>query len=441
MNITKQNVDNLQAVITIQLEKKDFQPKVDEVLKNYKKNASVPGFRKGQVPLSMIQKQYGDAVMFEEINKILQEELSKYITEEKLDILGNPLPVEQQEIDWKADTLDFQFEIGLSPEFEVKLEDLKDIKKFQVVATDEEIDDQIKNIQKHYGNLTSVEKIDENTEVMAQITCEEKEIDNEGVFSVSEIRTKTNQKKFIGKKVGDEVKVSSKGLFEDEHKLMHLLNVSHDEIHDLDVELTFKITETNEVGEAELNQELFDKLFGKDVVKSEEELKAKIKEEIEKGYNAQADQKFTADVIDRLLEETKIDMPETFLVKWLQNAGEKTLTEEEAKEEYKKAESGLKYQLIENYLVKENNLNVEIEDIKNYIKKLITEQFAQFGRPAPSDDEIEDIMKRVMSDRDETGRIIQQITSEKLEKLFLDKIKVKTKEVGTKDFVKEISNH
>jgi len=258
MNITRNNVDALNAIVTIELAKEDYQGNVDNVLSNYKKNANVPGFRKGAVPMSLIVKQYGKAVLFEEVNKILQEKLGNYLAEEKLDILGNPLPV-ANDINWDADVLKFDFELGLAPEFTLDLEGKNKIKKFKVVADDAMLDEQVEFIQKQYGKMISKEVVEETSEMVGTFANEEEGINNEVKIAVSDIRTKTNQKKFIGKKVGDQVTVSTKGLFEDDHKLMEVLAVDHDRVHGLEIDVVFTINEINETEKAELNQELFDK--------------------------------------------------------------------------------------------------------------------------------------------------------------------------------------
>ncbi|MDM1528199.1 trigger factor [Myroides odoratimimus] len=437
MNITRNNVDALNAIVTIELAKEDYQGNVDNVLSNYKKNANVPGFRKGAVPMSLIVKQYGKAVLFEEVNKILQEKLSNYLVEEKLDILGNPLPV-ANDINWDADVLKFDFELGLAPEFSLDLEGKNKIKKFKVVADDAMLDEQVEFIQKQYGKMISKEVVEETSEMVGTFVNEEEGINNEVKIAVSDIRTKTNQKKFIGKKVGDQVTVSTKGLFEDDHKLMEVLAVDHDKVHGLEIDVVFTINEINETEKAELNQELFDKLFGEGVVTSVEQLKEKIKEDAEKQFASQADQKFLNDVYEHLLENTSFELPAAFLTKWLMDAGETPMTAEEAAAEYTKSEKGLRYQLVEGKVMSQYDLQLNFEEIKEYTTKLIKDQMAQFGQMDPEAKVVEDIVARVMTNQDEVRRISEQVMNEKVLALFNDKVKAEVKEVSYKDFVKEM---
>lgn len=437
MNITRNNVDALNAVITIDLAKEDFAANVEKVLKDYRKNANIPGFRKGQVPAALVKKQYGQAIMFDEVNKLLQESLSNYLNEEKLDILGNPLPV-AKDIDWDADTLSFDFELGLAPEFTVDLDTAKTATKYKIVADEEMVNEQVEYIQKQYGKLISKEKVEEGDDIRVKVSNQEEGIENETTINVADIRTKTNQKKFIGKKVNDEVTISTKGLFEDDHKLMDVLKVEHDKVHGLEVEVTFTIQEISTKEKAELNQEFFDKLFGEGKVTSEDELKARIKEDAEKQFAQQADQKFMNDAVEALVDNTKFDLPKEFLIKWLQTAGETTLTEEQAQEEYTKSEKGLRYQLIEGKIITDNNLQITFDEIKEYTSGLIKDQMAQFGQLEPSEDDVTNIVSRVLSNQEEVKRISEQLMNDKMMKLFTEKVSGSEKEVTYKDFVKEV---
>lgn len=437
MNITRNNVDALNAVITIDLAKEDFAANVEKVLKDYRKNANIPGFRKGQVPAALVKKQYGQAIMFDEVNKMLQESLSNYLNEEKLDILGNPLPV-AKDIDWDADTLSFDFELGLAPEFTVDLDASKTAAKYKIVADEAMVNEQVEYIQKQYGKLISKEKVEEGDDIRVKVSNQEEGIENETTINVADIRTKTNQKKFIGKKVNDEVTISTKGLFEDDHKLMDVLKVEHDRIHGLDVEVTFTIEEISTKEKAELNQEFFDKLFGEGKVTSEDELKTRIKEDAEKQFAQQADQKFMNDAVEALVDNTKFDLPKEFLIKWLQTAGETDLTVEQAEEEYTKSEKGLRYQLIEGRIITDNGLQITFDEIKDYTSGLIKDQMAQFGQLEPSEDDVTNIVSRVLSNQEEVKRISEQLMNDKMMKLFTEKVSGSEKEVTYKDFVKEV---
>ncbi|UPQ80075.1 trigger factor [Flavobacterium azooxidireducens] len=438
MNITRTNVDALNAVVTVAVSKNDYASKVEKVLADYRKNASIPGFRKGAVPMSLIQKQYGKAVLLEEVNKVLQENLNNYLVEEKLDILGNPLPKVTEDFDWEKEDFTFDFELGLAPEFSVDLAAKNNITSFKIIADDKMLNDQVERIQKQYGKLISKDTVEEGDDLNVTFTNEANGINNTASISLDVFKDKKAAKKFIGKKVGDVVEIGTKGLFDDDHKLMDYLKVDHDLVHGLDIEVSAKIEGITTSEKAELTQELFDKLFGEGNVSSVEEVKAKIKEDAEKQFAQQADQKFLNDVTEFLLESTKFDLPSEFLIKWLQNAGEKPLTEEEAREEFAKSERGLRYQLIEGKIMTENNLQITFEDLKAFTSELIKKQMAQFGQMNPTQEDIDGIVARVLSNQDEVKRLSEQVMSEKMLGLFKEKVKAKSKEVSYEQFVKEM---
>ena len=438
MNITRENIDALNAVVKVEIVKEDYNDKVEKILVDYRKTANIPGFRKGQVPMGMVKKQYGKAVLVDEVNKLLQDALNKYLTEEKLDVLGQPLPKQQDEINWESDSFAFEFELGLAPEFSVDLKSKKAITHYNIVADDKMIDEQVERIQKQYGKIVSETEVKKDSEITGTFKNEEKEIDNTVTITLDKFKGKATEKKFIGAKVGDVITLKTKGLYEDDHELMNALKIQHDDAHGLDIEVTFTITEINSRELADLDQELFDKLFGKDVVKSASELKAKIKEDAEKQFVQQSDQKLLNDVTEYLVDNTKFDLPAEFLTKWMQVAGEKEMDEATAKEEYEKSEKSLRYQLIEGKLMSDNDLKVDFEDVKTSAKNMIKMQMAQFGQLNPSEKELDDIAARVLGNQEEVRRISEQVVSQKLLDLYKEKANIKTKEMSYEAFVKEV---
>lgn len=437
MNITRENIDALNAVVKVDIAKEDYSDKVEQILIDYRKSANIPGFRKGHVPMGMVKKQYGKAVLVDEVNKLLQDALGKYLVEEKLDVLGNPLPKAQDDLDWDADAFTFEFELGLAPEFEVNLKSKKAITHYNIVADDKMINNQIESIQKQYGKIISQNEAVKDSEITGTFTNEEKEIDNSTMITLDKLKGKTNPKKFVGAKVGDVITLNTKGLFNDDHDLMTFLKVSHDDVHGLDIDVNFTITEINGRELADLDQELFDKLFGKDGVTSVTELKDKIKEDSEKQFSQQGDQKLLNDVTEHLVENTKFDLPSSFLQKWMQTAGEEEMTEEQAKDEYEKSEKSMRYQLIEGKLIQEYNLQVQFEDLKAHSMEMIKGQMAQFGQMNPSEKELEDIAARILSNQEEVKRLSEQLMSQKLLNLYKAEANIKTKDITYDDFVKE----
>ncbi|WP_347175461.1 trigger factor [Polaribacter uvawellassae] len=438
MNITKENVDALNAVVKVDIVAEDYQTKVTEVLQDYRKKADIPGFRKGHVPMGMVKKQYGKSIMIDEVNKLLQESLNKFLTEEKLDILGNPLPRVQDDFSWDTETFTFEFELGLAPEFTVDLSAKKKITQYNIVADDALIDKEVENLQSRYGKMNAVDAVTENANVTGTFVNEEKEINKKTTISLADIKGKTNLKKFVGAKVGDVLELKTKGLFSDDHKLEGALGLSHDEIHGLDIKVSFTIEEITVTELADLDQELFDKLFSDGSVKSVTELRNRIKEDAEKQFLAQGDQQLLNAVTEYLVENTKFDLPAEFLQKWLATAGEREMTAEEAAEEYAKSEKGLRYQLIEGKIMKDNDIKLDYAELVDYAKGFIRTQMAQFGNMNPEEKELDDIAARILGNQDEAKRLQEQLISHKLLTFYKENITFKTKEVTYENFIKEV---
>ena len=226
MNITRQNIDELNAVVKVDIAKEDYSDKVEKILVDYRKSANIPGFRKGHVPMSLVKKQYGKAVLVDEVNKLLQDAIGKYLVEEKLDVLGNPLPKPQDDLDWDSDAFSFEFELGLAPEFDVKLKSKKAITQYNIVADDKMINNQVEHIQKQYGKLVSETEISKDSEITGKFTNEEAGIENVATITLDKLKGKTNPKKFIGAKVGDVITLKTKGLFINESDLSFHLKLN-----------------------------------------------------------------------------------------------------------------------------------------------------------------------------------------------------------------------
>ncbi|MDT0553107.1 trigger factor [Urechidicola vernalis] len=438
MNITKESIDALNAVVKIEISEVDYKEKVAKVLKDYSKNATIPGFRKGHVPMGMVKKQYGKSVMIDEVNKLIQDSLNKFLVEEKLDILGNPIPKVQEDFSWDEQEFSFEFELGLAPVIDVKLDARKKITQYNIVADEELIDKEVENLQKRFGKMSAKDVVETGVNVTGTFVNEEKEIEKKFNFVLEDIKGKVNQKKFIGQNVGAVVELKSKGLFADEHKLMGATGLDHDAVHGLEIPLAFTIEDITFTELADLDQELFDKIFGEGVVTSATELREKIKEDAEKQFLGQADQQLLNAITEYLIENTKFDLPANFLKKWLAVAGENPLTEEQAAEEFEKSEKGLRYQLIEGQVIKDNNLQVTMDELKDYAKDFIKAQMAQYGNLNPEEKELEDIANRVLGNQEEAKRLQDQLISNKLLGFYKENMTFKTKEITYENFVKEV---
>ena len=435
MDIKRVAIDEVNEVIVMQVVHMDYKGQVQKRINEKMPLATVKGFRKGQVPKDLVEKQYGKAIKVEEVNKVVELALKRYLESERLNLLGSPLPKINENFSWDSEELTFEYEIGLAPDFEINLDAKNDIIKYIVKADAKLIDDQVTRIQKQFGTPIPQEVVAENSDVTGTFNNEEKGINAKSTFALDIFKDKKTGTSFVGKKVGDVVTLKTKGLFEDDHMLMDYLKVSHDDVHGLDVDVTFTIEAINGADLAELNQELFDKLFGEGKIASLDELKDKIKEDAENQFALQADQKLMSDVTNFLIDNTKFDLPSEFLIKWLQTTGEKKLSAEEAKYEYERSEKGLRFQLIEGKALAQNNIQITFEDLKTYTSKAIRAQMAQYGQMNPTEEEVEGIVARVLSNQDEVRRLSQQVVSEKMLQIFKEKANAATKEVTYQEFI------
>ncbi len=440
MNITKEQIDDLNAVVKVAIAKDDYQDKVLSILKDYRKTANIPGFRKGHVPMGLVQKQYGMAVRVDEVNKLLQDALGKFLTEEKIDVLGNPLPKNQDDFDWNQDDYTFEFDLGMAPKFDIDLQPKKGIAAYEITADDKMIENQITTIRKQYGKLVAKKEASKEDEVTGTFVNEEAEIESPTTLEIKRLKGKKNLSAFVGAKVGDVVVVKTKSLFEESVDYQTHLKIDEAKAKELNAELSFEVKEINTRELADLDQELFDKLFGKDAVKTATELKEKIKEDAERQFVQQSDQRLMNDVTEHLIKETKFDLPGDFLQRWIQSTGEKEMTAQEAKEEYERSEKGLRYQLIEGKLITDNNLQVTFEELKDYAKEMIKSQMMQYGQMNPEDKELEDIAARILGNQEEVKRLSEQLMNVKMLSFFKENVKLKTKKVTFDQFVKEVYN-
>ncbi|AOW09210.1 trigger factor [Flavobacterium gilvum] len=435
MDIKRVAINAVNETIVMTVVHMDYKGQIAKRINEKMPLAQVKGFRKGQVPKELVEKQYGKAIKQEEVKKVVDLALERYIQSERLHLLGTPLPKANSELNWDAEELVFEFEIGLVPNFEIDLEAKNDIVKYIVTADDKLIDGQVERIQKQFGTAIPQDVVVEGADLKGIFTNEAEGIGNTTTISLSVFKDKATADKFIGKKVGDVVTVNTKGLFEDDHQLMDYLKVGHDVVHTLAADVDFTIEGITVSEPAELNQELFDKLFGEGKVASLDELKAKIKEDAEAQFAQQADQKLLFDVQEFLIENTKFELPTEFLIKWLQTAGEKKMTPEEAAAEYTRSEKGLRFQLIEGKAMATSNIQITFEDLKAFTTNAIKQQMAQFGQANASDEEVQKIVARVLSNQEEVKRLSDQVVAAKLLDLFKEKANPTTKEVTYEEFI------
>ena len=435
MDIKRLALDAVNETIVMTVVHMDYKGQVAKRINEKMPLATVKGFRKGAVPKDLVEKQYGKAIKVEEVQKVVDLALERFVQSERLNLLGTPIAKINESFSWDNEELVFEYEIGLVPDFELDLEAENNIVKYIVTADDKMIEGQIARIQKQFGTPVPQEVVETGSDITGTFSNEAEGITNATTISLSIFKDQATADKFIGKKVGDVVTLNTKGLFEDDHQLMDYLKVGHDNVHGLEVDVDFSIEAINLAEIAELNQELFDKLFGPGNVASLEELKAKIKEDAETQFAQQADQKLLGDVTEFLIDNTKFDLPSEFLKKWLQTVGEKKLSPAEAEVEYARSEKGLRFQLIEGRAMAQSDIKITFEDLKSFTTKNIRQQMAQFGQTNPTDEEVQGIVARVLSNQEEVKRLSDQVVAEKLLELFKEKANPTTKEVTYDEFI------
>lgn len=431
MNITRNTTDNLTSVISIAVNKNDYQEKVDNVLNQYKKTASIKGFRKGQVPMSFIKKQYEQAVIFDTVNELLQKSVSEYINEEKLSILGNPIPVIKDAIDWNAEELIFDFEIGLAPEFDVDLSKIE-VENYKVNVSDEEVQKYVDNFSQRFGSLKSLEAAEEG----AILKVDQAVNGEEAKASFIRIEDLKDASAFIGKKVGDVIEVNSTVIYDTPEEATQNLGV---EVSEEGVNVAITIKEVNTVAQAEVNQELFDKVYGEGAVDSEEAFRNKIKEESANMYNKEADKQIINDVVTQLIANTSFELPKEFLTKWLTFSNEQIATEEQAAEELAKMEKSLRYQLIEAKIAEVNNVEVTAEEVKAAAETAIKEQLKMYGQTSIPEESMNQIIAGALTNQEEYNRLSYQVFTDKMLNIFKANVKLNEKEVTFDEFVEIIT--
>ena len=438
MDISKTDIDQLNSVINMTIDRKDYEKKVGSVLSDYRKNANIPGFRKGHVPMGMIKKQYEKAVIADEVNKLLRENLDKYIKDEKLELLGNPIPkASKEDLDWEASQLNFEFELGLAPKFDIKLNVLKKVVCYEIEPEKKMIQEQIIHIQKQYGKLVSQKKIEKGYEITAQFRNQEVELETMVNFSIEDIKSKKLILALNEAKTGAILSFPAKRLFKDNGTAKRLLSVDDKKLEDIfKVDVTIELKEINERILADLNQELFDKLYEPGTVSSVKDLEEKIKVGLQTQFEPQANQKLMNDISEVIVEKTKFKLPVDFLKKWIQTSAKEPMTKEEAINEFNKSEKGIRYQLIEGKIISENELNITFEELKDFTAIMVQKQMLQYGQ-TPEKEKLDEIVSNIMSNQEETRRISEQLMGDKMLNFYKDKAPLKTKKIGFDAFIKQ----
>ena len=445
MNITKGKVKDMVLTISVEVEQADYEEKVDKVLQDYRKTAQIPGFRKGKCPLGIIKKKYGRSVLVDEVNKILQDELYKYITAEQLKVLGSPLPIENQLIDWDVDKdFNFKYELALAPDFNLSITNKDELNYYKIKADTKLVDAYCNDIAKRYGKMSNVDISRDGDLILC--TIEQLDVDgnimqngikNEATVSMDYILEKKIKNKFIGVQVADVLTLNVVKAFKNHSDLAAMLNVDKLAITNLDLqEFQFTIKNINRLVPADLNKELFDKVYEPGLVKTKNDFKAKVKFEAEEHLIVESDRMLKNDVVTYLLDKLKLEMPNEFLKKWLVKTSEQPITMEIVENEYDQYAKSLQWQLIENKILELYNVKVTEDDVLEHAKKLIGIQMKQYGQPDGDDKQLTEIANNILKNETEKKKIYDQIYDKRTLVVYKENFKLNEKSITYDDFVK-----
>jgi len=445
MKITQSKIKDLMANISVEVIATDYIDKVEKALKDYQKSAQIPGFRKGKTPMGIINKKYRVSVVVEEVNKLLQDELYKYITGQKLRVLGSPMPIDSKPIDWEnSDIFNFEYEVGLAPEFDVNITSKDKLNYYKIEADTKLVEHYCNDIAKRYGKMSnpevsvegdlifcSIEQLDVTGKVMPD------GIKNEATVSMDYIADSEIKKRFSGLQKDDLLTINVMKSFTNHADLAAMLNVDHPAIHNLTSEdFQFTVKNVNRLEPAELNIELFDKVYGPGSVENEKGFKAKVKAETEVQFIGESDKMLKNDVVTYFIDKLKLSMPNEFLKRWLVQTSEQPITMEMLENEYDKYAKSLQWQLIENKILENYEIKVTQDDVLVHAKKLIGIQMKQYGQPEGDDKQLTEIASNILKNEDERKKLYDQIFDERTLSVYKENFKLNEKSISYDDFVK-----
>lgn len=447
MNVSLKNIDAVSGIVKVEIVKDDYNDKVEKGLRSFRQKANVPGFRKGMVPMGLVKKMYGKSVLVDEINKLVSESLFGYIRENQLNVLGEPMPSlsEQKEIDFDTqENFEFSFDIALAPEIKVNLSKDDTLTYYKIAITDEMVDKQVDSYCANFGSYEPEEEVEEKDMVKGLLVELENGAPKEGgivvegaVLMPMYIKNEEERSKFIGVKKNSVVTFNPNKAYEGvEAEIASFLKIEKDQVASVLGDFNFEIAEITRHKNAELNAELFERVFGKDVVSTEEEFRAKIKEALEEQVAPESDFKFMADARDVLVAKAgELTFPEAFLKRWLLASDEKK-TQESVDADYLKIIEDLTYHLVKESLVKANDIRVEDADITAFGKRVAKAQFAQYGMLTVPDDVLDNYAKDMLKNKETLRNVIDRAVEEKLSTWLKENVTLDIKEVTSEEFGK-----
>ena len=444
MNITFEAPDKINGLMTITLESADYQPEVEKTLKDYRKRANIPGFRPGQAPMGMIKRQFGTSVKVDAVNKLLGEKLYEYVRENKIQMLGEPLPSEQQEaLDFESDQpLTFKFDIAVAPEFEAKLSGKDKVPFYNITVDDKLIDQQVEMYQSRAGQYEKVEQFD--AEQRDMLKGDLREVNGsievaDAVLMPQNMKVDDQKKLFDGCKLGDVITWNPRKAYpESDVEVSSLLKIQKEEVKDHEGDFTFQITEISRFVKAEVNQALFDQTFGEGTVKSEKEFRQKIADQISQQFKADSDYKFLLDIREHMEKKVgKLEFPEAILKRvMIQNNKDRKDAQEYVEKNFELSIKELGWHLIKEQLVAAQGIKVEEDDLKQVAKEAARAQFAQYGMSNVPDEYLDNYAQEMLKKRENVDGLVDRAVDVKLTAALKGVVKLDEKDITLEDFQK-----
>jgi trigger factor len=425
MNISKENIDQLNAVVKIKLAPADYQSQVEKAIKDQSKKMRVPGFRPGMVPASHVKKLYGKSILVDEINKMLSDSLNQYINDEKLQVLGQPLPKPDENFQAKwdfTDEFEFAFEMGLAPEIKESFSAKDKITHYKIVLDAETLKNRLQNIRRSYGKMSNPEVSAEGDVIYAELTqlSPDGSVFEGGISNTTSVRMDLVEDaavkaSLIGLKKDDTLVIDLQQAYnKDAHRIAHLLNIDEELAKDLVSKFRLTVKNVNRIEEADMNQEFFDKIYGEGTVDSEEGFMEKMKEELIGIMQENADRKLQSEIYEYGVAKFKLDLPHEFLKRWLKATNENNLSDEQIEEQYDDFARNLQWSLISNKIYSDNNVEVKPEEVVDMAKRRIDAQFRMYSPQPISEEQLTSYAMNFLQNREQANRLFEEVRAQKV---------------------------
>ncbi len=444
MNITQDRIDNLNSIITVNINPDDYKTRVEKAIKDQAKKAKLPGFRPGMVPAGHIKKMYGKSILADEINTMLNDTLTNYLKENNLEVLGQPLPKVDQEKEFKwdyDDEFEFIYEMGLAPEFELDFSSADSLIQYKIKVDEETLASRITNLRKSYGKMTNPDVSADNDVLAAELkqlsadgSIFEDGIGNKATIRLDQIKDDEIKQSLTGLKKDDEVDFDIQKAFDHDAALVaKALKISEDDARDLKSTFRLTVSNINRLEEGDLNEEFYDKLFGAGVVKTEEEFRAKIIEELETMMVQNSDQKLENDLFEFSLKKVDMPLPDDFLRRWLKATNE-NLSDEEMEKGYEDFARNLRWTLIENRILTQNNIEIKYEEVFKAAKARLEAQFKMYSPQPVSEEQLGQYTVQFLQEKENANRIFEEVKAKSVFEQLKTLVNLKEEEISYKEF-------